>query len=214
MNLIAQHQNRKEILADMTCAALARHDTFIGQYLDWLAGQSGQDRLTRQISMIAHSPASPVARAILARCNDLKRNHTSIAVIFAEMGSEGALDEYSEAIAGLPTGTAGGGWIRLAQNACLGDAHEQLILGTEMCWAGDSMRRKQGHRDALALFETKAPKAVRIGTLAFDAIWSIAINNIDVPPSISTFPPEVVPAKCHEPPKTQVGPQTAYGHGV
>jgi hypothetical protein len=36
------------------------------------------------------------------------------------------------------------------------------------------MRRDPGKRDGLDLFETDAPDTVRLGALAFDAIWSIS----------------------------------------
>lgn len=171
MNLMSQLHNGKQKAA---AKAQARHDAFIAQYLDRLAEQPLDEAATPRISLIARSPLSPVAAALLARSDDLKPHRPSVSAIFAELGPEGAIAEFREGIAGLDVPAGTGEPIRWARNTRLHEAHEQLLLGTDMCWSGDCMRREPGKPDSLDLFETQAPKAVRLGVLAFDAIWAIS----------------------------------------
>ena len=171
MNLMSQLHNKKENALDM---ALARHDAFITRYLGWLADRPGHETDGRVITILARSPESPVAAAVLARSDELHRSGATIQAIFADLGEDGALAAFCEAIAPPAKDRNPGDSIRWARNACLRHAHEQLILGTTMCWSGDSMRREPGKRDCLDLFEAEAPQVVRLGALAFDAIWAIS----------------------------------------
>jgi hypothetical protein len=169
MNLMAHLNNKK---ANAAGKAMARHDVFIGSFLEMLSGRR-TDQAERAISIIAKSPASPVVAAVVARCDDLARRNVQLTAIFAELGPDGLFAEYAGKLAPL-CGADTRDSIRWARNACLRDAHEQLILGTSMCWSGDCMRREPGKVDALDLYESDAPKVVRLGTLAFDAIWGIS----------------------------------------
>lgn len=171
MDLTSQLHNGKQTAA---ARAQARHDAFITQYLEWLAGRPAGEPADLRVSLIARSPQSPAAAALLARREELRPLGPSVSAIFAELGPEGAIAEFCEGIAGLDSPAAARERIRWARNACLRDAHEQLLLGTEMCWSGDCMRREPGKPDGLDLFETQAPKTVRLGALAFDAIWAIS----------------------------------------
>jgi hypothetical protein len=62
--------------------------------------------------------------------------------------------------------------IRWARNPRLLDAHEQATYGSSLCWWGDAMRREADKRNALSLFEDGSPASVRLGQLAFQALWS------------------------------------------
>lgn len=171
MNLLSQLQPRK---ANAVKQAIARHDAFIEKFVEQLSRRSGADSADRHVSIIARSPASPVVSAVLARAEDLKSCGVTIQVIFAEFGPDGMMADCARTLAGLYTGSDARDSFRWARNICLMDAHEQFILGTDMCWSGDCMRREPGKIDALDLFESDAPKMVRLGTLAFDAIWAIS----------------------------------------
>lgn len=171
MNLMSRLQGKKESTASK---ALARHDAFIGQFLERLSSRRKNEPAERYVSIIARSPASPVVSAIVARRDDLRERGASVQAIFADLGPDGLLAECADTLAGLCIGSDARESFRWARNACLMDAHEQLILGTSMCWSGDCMRREPGKVDALDLFESDAPKVVRLGTLAFDAIWAIS----------------------------------------
>jgi hypothetical protein len=62
--------------------------------------------------------------------------------------------------------------IRWARNPRLLDAHEQVTYGNSLCWWGDSMRRDAEKRNALSLIEDAAAGTLRLGRLAFEALWS------------------------------------------
>jgi hypothetical protein len=62
--------------------------------------------------------------------------------------------------------------VRWAKNPSLLDAHEQLTLGTRMCWTGDCMRRSADRRNALDLFEENSLGSVHLGELAFSSMWT------------------------------------------
>ena len=64
--------------------------------------------------------------------------------------------------------------IRWARNPRLLDAHEQVTYGETMCWSGDAMRRDADRRNALTLFDEEAPDTVRLGRLAFEALWAVS----------------------------------------
>lgn len=171
MNLLSQLQPRK---ADAIKQAIARHDAFIGAYIEQLSRKPGAGLADRHVSILARSPASPVVSAMLARSEELKASGVHLQAVFTEFGPDGLLAECAASLEGVHMGGGARESLRWARNPCLLDAHEQLILGGAMCWSGDCMRREAGKLDALDLFEHDAPKAVRLGALAFDAIWAIS----------------------------------------
>jgi len=170
MNLLSQLQPRK---ANAFQQAIARHENFIGKFIEILTARPLAQDCDRDVTVIARSPASPVVRAVIARSAELRRCGARIKFIFAELGTGTQMADCAETLEGLHAGAGARESFRWARNACLMDAHEQLILGTDMCWSGDCMRRDPGKIDALDLFEHEAPKAVKLGMLAFDAIWVI-----------------------------------------
>lgn len=174
--------------------SLDRHVAFIESYLDSLPRPAAQDPVMRELSIIARSPASPVAVAVRASASRFAQKAIGVRAIFAELGTDGALADFCGATVGVGNATAARKSIRWARNVCLRDAHEQLILGTNMCWSGDCMRREPGKRNALDLYEREAPQVVRFGMLAFEAIWAIC---------------ETVPASRLDP-SASVKPSAAY----
>lgn len=152
-------------------AAVARQEALFGAYLDRLAGRPAPGE--RHVTMLARSPLSPVARALVAKTDALKARGVVVQAILAQIEPREALVEVIEAVTALSPGRPLGELVRWANRSCILDAHEQLILGTTMCWSGDMMRREPGKRDGLDLFEEEAPQTVRLGALAFSAIWSI-----------------------------------------
>lgn len=171
MNLMSQLHKKPKGPAT---PSLARHEAFIDEYIEWLGRAGSGDPAARRISVIARSPMSPVAAAIMSRGAELRRRRVTIQVIVAELGADAALAGLGEAVTGNSRGDGARELVRWARKRCLREAHEQIILGTAMCWSGDSMRREPGKRDGLDLFERDAPKVVRLGLLAFDAIWEIS----------------------------------------
>ena len=64
--------------------------------------------------------------------------------------------------------------IRWARRAALLDAHEQLVLGTGLSWAGDCMRREPEKRDAYEQFDTFDAAAAARATGSFSGFWSMS----------------------------------------
>jgi hypothetical protein len=62
--------------------------------------------------------------------------------------------------------------IRWARNPRLLDAHEQVTYGDTISWSGDAMRRDADRRNALTLFGEATPDMVRLGRIAFEALWA------------------------------------------
>lgn len=171
MNLMAKLHNKKKTAK---ASAQERHIAFISRFLESLTAQPDASTETRHISIIARSPGSPVIAALISHRESVKQLGISVQAIFAEMTPDTALAEFAATLSELHGGDEAHRNIRWARNACLKDAHEQLILGSSLCWSGDCMRREPGKCDSLDLFEVDAAGAVRLGNLAFDAIWSIS----------------------------------------
>lgn len=171
MNLTTRIHNKKNNGAE---TARTRHDAFYAQYFEQLARHPEHGIEGRKVSIIACSPQSPVARATFLQSETLKRHGVSVRAIFSDLGSDGTLAEFGNAIAGLAAAADARDLVRWARHSCLREAHEQLILGTDMCWAGDCMRRPPGKCNSLDIFENEAPQVVRLAGHAFDAIWDLS----------------------------------------
>lgn len=171
MNLTTRLYNKKNNEAD---TGRARHNAFFAQYIDQLSRRPERHMEARQVSIIACSPESPVARSAVLQSDMLKQNGVSVRAIFSDLGTDGALAEFGNAIADLSDTADARDLVRWARHNCLKEAHEQLILGTNMCWAGDCMRRQPGKCNSLDLFENEAPGVVRLAGHAFEAIWDLS----------------------------------------
>ncbi|MGI9381955.1 MAG: hypothetical protein ACR2PO_02280 [Methyloligellaceae bacterium] len=173
MGLLSQFRQKQ---IDSTDAALRRHDRIFRQFLEQVDAATWLHRTDRCITILARSPASPVVHAFVRRTEDLKLRNIGARIILARLEPESHLHDMTTALSTLIDDDDVGEFVRWASNSCILDAHEQLILGSTMCWSGDTMRREPGKRDSLDLFERDAPGTVRLGVLAFDAIWSAAVQ--------------------------------------
>ncbi len=154
--------------------AISRQDGFFERYLDWLDTRDEAEAGDRRVTILARSPQSPAVCALIGRVEELKARRVVARALVARIEPQDALREMVDAMLILSPDLEGTDLVRWANNSCLLDAHEQLTLGTGMCWSGDMMRRDPSKRDGLDLFEADAPQTVRLGALAFNAIWSIS----------------------------------------
>lgn len=173
MGLLSQFRQNQ---IDSTNAAVGRHDRIFTQFLERIDTASWRLRTDRSMTILARSPASPVVQAFVRRREDLKLRNIVARIIVARLEPESDFLAMASALSTLVDDDDINALVRWASNSCILDAHEQLILGSDMCWSGDTMRREPGKRDSLDLFESDAPKTVRLGVLAFDAIWSTAVQ--------------------------------------
>lgn len=135
---------------------------------------------TVRATMIAHSPDSPVARA-LASVAAIETGVTiELRVIFASLDVKGAAADLDRTeIVGM----------RRLLDVRLMDAHEQLTLNSSGTWIGDCLRRDPSQRDA---FETFAPcdlEASRCATRSFDRLWMRAAPRTEPSPDASECEP-------------------------
>ena len=157
----------------ITKASLGRHTEFFDTYFSLLDSHPAPDTEDLSVTIIARSPTSPAMRALIANSDGLKSRGASVRAIVSQAEPANALRDMAEILLSLAQSRSAENVARWANRSCLLEAHEQLILGRTMCWSGDMMRRKPGKCDGLDLFEENAPQTVRLGNLAFGAIWEI-----------------------------------------
>ncbi|MEZ5775622.1 MAG: hypothetical protein R3D33_13215 [Hyphomicrobiaceae bacterium] len=148
---------------------------FLGYYLDRLSVSEAPDPTERIATVIARSPRSPVARSIMALAPELRDQDLLVKVVFAKLDPADALAGFID-LAVPATSEKPLCMLRWARNPALIDAHEQLVLGSAMCWLGDSMRREPENRDAYELFETCNGEIARRTSLSFRALWEASAS--------------------------------------
>ena len=124
------------------------------------------------LTMILRSPASDPAKVLVGMKGALQQAGVSAKVILAKLEPEGDLKQLFASLSELAPQEPASELIRWARNPRLLDAHEQVTYGETMCWSGDAMRRDADRRNALTLFDEEAPDTVRLGRLAFQALWA------------------------------------------
>jgi hypothetical protein len=122
--------------------------------------------------MILRSGGSDPAKALVGMTGALQRAGVRAKVVLAYIEPEDELKQLFASLSELAPQEDASGLIRWARNPRLLEAHEQVIYGETMCWSGDAMRRDPDRRNALTLFDEQAPDAVRLGRLAFEALWA------------------------------------------
>jgi hypothetical protein len=151
-----------------------RFATILATYLHRLETKGGSAK-ERTLTLIARSPASPVARALTLHAKGLEREQVSVQIIFAKLSPADLLIELATALNILPSeGASSAATIRFIKSPGLLNAHEQLVLGANTCWTGDMLRRSEEQRNGLDLLEEDAAGSVRLAEFAFNAIWDIA----------------------------------------
>jgi hypothetical protein len=150
-------------------AELDRHLEILALFAARVEAADGEPRT---LTMILRSASSSPAQAMMAMIGDLKRAGIDAKVLVTALDPEAELRRLYACLSELnPQGPARE-LIRLLRNPRLLDAHEQVTYGTSLCWWGDAMRREADKRNALSLFENGSGGSVRLGQLAFQALWS------------------------------------------
>ena len=128
------------------------------------------------LTMILRSAASDPAKALVGMKGALQHAGVSAKVILARLEPEDDLKQLFASLSELAPQEPAPELIRWARNPRLLDAHEQVTYGEAMCWSGDAMRRDADRRNALTLFDEEAPDTVRLGRLAFEALWAVSAH--------------------------------------
>jgi hypothetical protein len=150
-----------------------RLSAMITAYVQRLEGK-GATIEERSLTLIARSPSAAVAQALALQADALKREQVSARLIFARLAPVEMLADLALALNLIGPRDSKSSSVRMIKTPALLHAHEQLVLGAESCWTGDVLRRCEGNRNGLDLWEDDAPGSVRLAQLAFNAIWSIA----------------------------------------
>jgi hypothetical protein len=126
------------------------------------------------ITMILRTADSPPALILAHMTDTLRRAGAGARAILARLEPEEDLRRLVSSLSELSPSEPAQALIRWARNPRLLDAHEQATYGEDMCWSGDAMRRESDRRNVLALFNEGVPDRMRLGRLAFEALWAIS----------------------------------------
>jgi hypothetical protein len=124
------------------------------------------------LTMILRSAGSDPVKALVGMKGALRNAGVRAKVILARLEPEDDLKQLFASLSELAPHEPPPELIRWARNPRLLDAHEQVTYGEAMCWSGDALRRDADRRNALSLFDEEAPDTVRLGRLAFRALWA------------------------------------------
>jgi len=152
---------------DLRQSELRRHLQMMSRFVE--RGETGFS-----LTLILRSAQSDPAKALIGMKGALERAGVRAKVILAKLEPEDELRQLFTALSELASQEAASGLIRWARDPRLLDAHEQVTYGEAMCWSGDAMRRDADKRNALTLFDEEAPDTVRLGRLAFEALWAVS----------------------------------------
>jgi hypothetical protein len=145
---------------------------FCGYFLDRLSVQETPSAVECRVTLLARSPQSPVARAVLDAQAEFASLNVTMQVMFAKLDPAESLTgwfDFAEQVAGPATVD-----LRWARRPALIDAHEQLVLGLGLSWAGDCMRREPEKRDAYEQFDTFDCDAAARAQVSFASFWSMS----------------------------------------
>ena len=170
-----------------------RISEFVSYYIERLAVTDSSDTQERTLTMIAQSPNSPVAKGIAGCMDELICAGVTFQIIYSKLTPSDALSGWIEPeLVHRDTFREQGmcgrrvSVVRHARNPALADAHEQLTLGTEMSWAGDSMRREPTKRDAFECYDIDNPESVILARRSFAQLWNACL---DVSANSTSRPP-------------------------
>ena len=160
-----------EATRDPKDAELDRHIQMMSRFAA-RALDGSEEAGTLAITMIVRSAESIPVQTLLRCRDDLFRAGIGAKVILAKLEPEDGLRLLFACLSHLGPLRPVKDLLRWAHNPRLHDAHEQVTLGTSMCWSGDAMRRDADKRNALTQFDDGAPDIVRLGRLSFEALWT------------------------------------------
>ncbi len=154
-------------------------------------GQDRQPPSGHEILLIARSIKSPLVKAIVSQAPQIAAAGRSLRAILALADREA-----------LPPGWSIADAVRIdcevrwAKNRRLLEAHEQLVLGRDTCWTGDSMRRDPAKCDAYETFVEGDAATTASACVSFERLWVA---------SEPLLPPAPLPRRSVEPTATARG---------
>lgn len=158
------------VLRDSKEADLDRHLDMLSRCIE----RARANGAPLSVTMILRAADSAPALVFMRMTDALRRAGARTKAILARLEPEEELRRLFASLSELSPSEPASSLIRWARNPRLLDAHEQATYGEDMCWSGDAMRRDCDRRNVLALFNEGVHDRVRLGRLAFEALWAIS----------------------------------------
>lgn len=155
---VVKPEDKQSLLSKFLATALAADQSRSG------------DARSVSATLIAHSPTSPAARALVAFSTAGEGVSIELRAIFASAGTTVASAEHP-----APT-LQGVTWIATSElrDERLHNAHEQIVLDGRITWIGDCLRRDPAKRDAYETYAAADPVTTRWAELAFERLSRLA----------------------------------------
>lgn len=120
------------------------------------------------VILVARACDSVACHALIEAAGDLLRHGVGARIVLTAQPSLGIPAWPCELVTGFAHE------VRLAADARVMDAHEQLVVGDRSVWFGDCMRRDPEKRDAFAQFQADDIEAARRARTTFGHLWQSA----------------------------------------
>jgi hypothetical protein len=143
--------------------------TFVKAFL--LMPRAASADSVQEITLVARSAESPVARALASLGADIASRGLTVRAIFGYLECEKSPVGWSIAGPEIPFNRQ----LRWAKNPRLADAHEQLVLGPQTAWIGDCLRRDPSRRDAYEQYVTGDARTATTLHTSFARLWTASV---------------------------------------
>ena len=155
----------------------------LGEFItDYLAGvRTIAPQPRSEILVIARSVESPVVKAIGSLASEIVAAGFAVRMIVAQTDAECMPRGWT-----LSDAVEVDCEVRWARKPRLIEAHEQLVLGPETCWIGDSMRREPAKCDTYESYIDDSAEAAASAMVSFERLWRTSeplLARAPVPPA-------------------------------
>ena len=136
-----------------------------------------------EVLVIARSIESPVAKALADHAAQIAAGARPVRMILARADRGSIPAGWS-----LDEGVRVECEIRWASNPRLLEAHEQLVLASDTCWIGDSMRRDPAKCDAYETFIEADAEVAAAARISFERLWAVSqrlFPSVHLPPHVT-----------------------------
>ncbi len=138
---------------------------FVGAYLS--EANRGRCPTSNDILLIARSVESPVVRAVASLASEIAAAGSCVRLIIARADRESPPRDWA-----LSRDVDVDCEVRWARRPRLIEAHEQLVLGPQTCWIGDSMRREPAKCDAYESYVDVCSATAAAAAVSFERLWA------------------------------------------
>ena len=125
------------------------------------------------LSFLARAVDSPVYHAVKALAPDLAAAGIAVRAVIVHEPDDGSLDFVMDGVVHH---------IRQGRDLRLLDAHEQLVIGSQVAWIGDCMRRDPTKRDAYECYSANSAATATFTLRSFERIWQRSVGIVSPTP--------------------------------